>query len=86
MVPHVQLYVYKDLRFYSSIVSLQPSDFKDIIRIGTHLALENLPMIKVKTVELIDSFASTEGPLVSKILVDVLGDLPLIQVGTCKRI
>ncbi|XP_065219793.1 fatty acid synthase isoform X2 [Planococcus citri] len=60
-------------------INLQPTDFKDIIRISTHLALENAPMIKVKTVELIDSFAKTEGPLVSKILVNVLGDLPLIQ-------
>lgn len=34
----------------------------------------------MKTVELLDGFASTEGPLISQILVDVLGDLPLIQV------
>lgn len=33
----------------------------------------------MKTVELIDMFAKAEGPLVSQILVNVLGDLPLIQ-------
>lgn len=42
--------------------------------------MENLPSIKVKTIELLDSFAHSEGPLVSDILVNVLGDLPLIQV------
>lgn len=55
-------------------------DFKEIIRVCTHLALENLPIIKVKTIELVDSFTNVEGPLVSQIVVDVLGDLPLIQV------
>lgn len=59
----------------------QPFDLKHVVRVCTHIALENLPTIKVKTVELLDSFASTEGPLISQIVVDVLGDLPLIQVS-----
>nr|WIW72532.1 fatty acid synthase [Kerria lacca] len=60
-------------------INTQANNFKEIIRICAHIALENLPSIKVKTIELLDSFAHSEGPLVSDILVNVLGDLPLIQ-------
>ncbi|XP_075218277.1 fatty acid synthase 3 [Lycorma delicatula] len=57
----------------------QEMDLSVIVRIYVHIVLENLPSVKVKTIEVLDSFCNPDGELLSKIIVVALGDLPLIQ-------
>lgn len=64
--------------------SFQQCDLKNAITIACHLALENLSSptsMKIKVAELIDHFSNPEAPLVSEILLDVFGNLPLVQVS-----
>ncbi|CAH0385876.1 unnamed protein product [Bemisia tabaci] len=57
----------------------ESSDLAEVVRVAVQLALENLPSIKVKTVEMADAFMNPDVPLISTILATSLGDLPLIQ-------
>lgn len=46
-----------------------------------HLALDNILVTKVKAVEVLDNSANPDATLLAPIILQVLGDLPLIQVS-----
>lgn len=50
------------------------------MRISLHLVIENLMAIKVKTVEILNTTFNPDLKIISPIILDVLADLPLIQV------
>ncbi|KAK2585487.1 hypothetical protein KPH14_010141 [Odynerus spinipes] len=55
---------------------------REILTLSTHIALENQKIIKVKTVEFIDDSENISvEKLVSPLLSEILGDLPLIQAN-----
>ena len=56
------------------------TSLRDIIRMSTHIGLENHLGIKVKTLELIEEEDKVDPEeLLSPLIVDALGDMPLIQ-------
>ncbi|XP_066594557.1 fatty acid synthase [Prorops nasuta] len=54
---------------------------RNIIRLATHIALENSPMTNVKTLELVDDDETKTEDLISPVLQEALGDIPLIQAN-----
>lgn len=53
---------------------------EEIVRISMHLVIENIISIKVKTVEILNKTFNPDLKIISPIIIDVLADLPLIQV------
>jgi len=53
---------------------------EEIVRISLHLVIENLMGIKVKTVEILNKTFNPDVQILSPIILEVLADLPLIQV------
>lgn len=51
------------------------------VRMCFHLALDNILVTKVKAVEVLDNSANPDATLLAPIILQVLGDLPLIQVS-----
>lgn len=60
---------------------LQDIDLSTFVRMCFHLALENMLVAKVKAVEVLDNSANPDATLLAPIILQVLGDLPLIQVS-----
>uniref|UniRef100_A0A8D8UL46 Fatty acid synthase n=1 Tax=Cacopsylla melanoneura TaxID=428564 RepID=A0A8D8UL46_9HEMI len=58
---------------------LKNIDLAETVRICAHIAFENIPNIKVKTLELLDTATPQDTTLLSPIFSTLLGDLPLIQ-------
>ena len=56
-------------------------NLSSIIRLCVHIALENVPSIKVKTYELLNTEYNEETALISNVIAQSLADLPLIQVN-----
>ncbi|KAL2715899.1 fatty acid synthase-like [Vespula squamosa] len=55
------------------------TSLREILTLSMHIALENVPMIKVKTIELVDdndNIATEE--LVSPVLLDILNHMPMV--------
>lgn len=50
------------------------------MRISLHLVIENLMAIKIKTVEILNTNFNPDVQIISPIILNVLADLPLIQV------
>lgn len=57
----------------------RPLDRKSALRFAVHVAMESIQNIKLKTIEIVDSESREEEGLLSPIMSDILGDLPLIQ-------
>lgn len=53
---------------------------EDIVRICLHLVIENLMDIRVKTIEILNKNMDPDVQIISPIIIDVLADLPLMQV------
>lgn len=53
---------------------------EEIVRVSLHLVIENLMGIKVKTVEILQKTFNPDVEIISPIIINVLADLPLIQV------
>lgn len=53
---------------------------EEIVRISLHLVIENIMGIKVKTVEILQKTFNPDIEIISPIIINVLADLPLIQV------
>ncbi|OXU23005.1 hypothetical protein TSAR_015483 [Trichomalopsis sarcophagae] len=71
--------VLEEYKFIANIDRAETS-MRDAIRMVTHFGLENHLGIKVKTVELIEESDRVEvDQLVSNLIADALGDMPLIQ-------
>jgi len=64
----------------NSLLYLQGYTLEEIVRISLHLVIENLMGIKVKTVEILNKTFNPDVQILSPIILDVLADLPLIQV------
>jgi len=65
---------------FDSLLYLQGYTLEEIVRISLHLVIENLMGIKVKTVEILNKTFNPDVQILSPIILDVLADLPLIQV------
>lgn len=52
----------------------------EIVRISLHLVIENILGINVKTVEILNKTFNPDAQIISPIILNVLADLPLIQV------
>lgn len=54
-------------------------DRKSALRFAMHVAMEAIQNVKLKTVEIVDAESREEEGLLSPIMSEILGDLPLIQ-------
>ncbi|KAK3908916.1 Fatty acid synthase [Frankliniella fusca] len=54
-------------------------DRKSALRFAMHVAMESIQSIKLKTIEIVDAECREEDGLLSLIMSEILGDLPLIQ-------
>lgn len=57
---------------------------EEIVRISLHLVIENILGINVKTVEILNKTFNPDVKIISPIILNVLADLPLIQVPILK--
>lgn len=57
----------------------RPLDRSTALRFAMHIAMESIQSIKLKTIEIVDSESRVEEGLMSPIMSEILGDLPLIQ-------
>lgn len=57
---------------------------EEIVRISLHLVIENILGINVKTVEILNKTFNPDVKIISPIILNVLADLPLIQVHILK--
>ncbi|XP_034230761.1 fatty acid synthase-like [Thrips palmi] len=57
----------------------RPLDRKTALRFAVHVAMESVQNIKLKTIEVVDSESRAAEGLLTPIMAEILGDLPLIQ-------
>ncbi|XP_035738069.1 fatty acid synthase-like isoform X1 [Vespa mandarinia] len=67
---------------FTAYRDIKETSLREILTLSIHITLENIPMIKMKTIELVeDKDNNPANILVSPLLLDILNNLPLVEAN-----